>query len=142
MQAAHPTPALRTYIVEDSAVIRDSLVAALEELLPIEVVGTADDEATASHWLQQSASNYDLVIIDIFLKSGSGLGVLRTALAAPQRHKLVVLSNYTTPDMRLKCLALGADEVFDKSNELEALLLYCGALAADANGAASSATLN
>jgi len=135
-------PSLRTYIVEDSAVIRDSLIAALEELLPIEVVGTADDETTASQWLQRSASDHDLVIIDIFLKSGSGLGVLRTALAAPQRHKLVVLSNYTTPEMRLKCLALGADEVFDKSHELEELLRYCGTLAAAAVGAASTATLN
>jgi DNA-binding NarL/FixJ family response regulator len=43
---------------------------------------------------------------------------------------MVVLSNYTTPDVRLKCLALGADRVFDKSNDIEALIAYCGALAA------------
>jgi len=53
-----------------------------------------------------------------------------------------VLSNYTTPEMRLKCLALGADEVFDKSHELEALLRYCGTLAADAAGSGKPATLN
>ena len=38
---------LRTYIVEDSPVIRENLIATLEELLPVQVVGTAEDEATA-----------------------------------------------------------------------------------------------
>ena len=43
---------------------------------------------------------------------------------------MVVLSNYATPDVRRKCLELGADRVFDKSNEIDALIAYCGALAA------------
>jgi DNA-binding NarL/FixJ family response regulator len=46
----------------------------------------------------------------------------------------VVLSNFATPDMRSKCLELGADQVFDKSNEIEALIQYCDCLA---NGSAS-----
>ena len=121
---------LKTYIVEDSQVIRENLIATLEELVPVEVVGTADDEITASQWLARPDSRFDLVIVDIFLKSGSGLGVLRAATGLAQRHKLVVLSNYATPDMRRKCLELGADKVFDKSNEIDALILYCGRLAA------------
>jgi hypothetical protein len=31
--------------------------------------------------------------------------------------------------MRRKCLELGADRVFDKSNEIDALILYCCRLA-------------
>ncbi len=42
---------LKTYIVEDSKIIRDSLIAALEEMAPIEVVGYAEDEPTAVAWL-------------------------------------------------------------------------------------------
>jgi len=52
----------------------------------------------------------------------------------PQRHRMVVLSNYATPDMRRKCLELGADRVFDKSNEIDALIQYCGRLAAGETG--------
>jgi hypothetical protein len=48
-----------------------------------------------------------------------------------QRYKMVVLSNYATLDMRSKCLELGADRVFDKSNEIDALISYCGRLAAE-----------
>ena len=120
---------LRAFIVEDSPVIRENLVAALEEMAPIEVVGTAEDEASAIEWLSNHDNKCDLVVVDIFLKSGSGLGVLRAAAAPGRPLKLVVLSNYATPDMRRKCLELGADRVFDKSNEIDALILYCCRLA-------------
>jgi len=122
-------PQLKTYIVEDSPMIRESLIATLEELVPVEVIGTAEDERTAVQWLTRSSNHVDLVIVDIFLKAGSGLGVLRAAHGLLPPRKLVVLSNYATKDMRRKCLDLGADRVFDKSNEIDALIDYCGRLA-------------
>ena len=120
---------LRAFIVEDSPVIRENLIAALEEMAPMQVIGTAEDETSAIEWLLRSENVCDLVVVDIFLKSGSGLGVLRAAATAARPMKLVVLSNYATPDMRRKCLELGADRVFDKSNEIDALILYCCRLA-------------
>lgn len=121
--------ALRAFLVEDSPIIRENLIAALEELAPVEVVGTAEDERSAVDGLASLAPPCDLVIIDIFLKGGSGLGVLRAAHALGRPMKLIVLSNYATPDMRRKCTALGASRVFDKSNELDALIGYCEELA-------------
>ncbi|MEP7058745.1 MAG: response regulator transcription factor [Caldimonas sp.] len=123
---------LTAFIVEDSPVIRENLVAALEEMAPIQVVGTAEDESGAVRWL--AAHDCDLAIVDIFLKNGSGLGVLKTASLSDKPIKLVVLSNYATPDMRRKCLELGADRVFDKSNEIDALILYCCRLADGSTG--------
>lgn len=134
----HP---LKTYLVEDSAVIRDNLVATLEELVPIELVGCAEDEPSAVRWLRQSGHHADLVIVDIFLKRGSGLGVLRAAADIQRPHRTVVLSNYATPDMRRRCLDLGADKVFDKSNEIEALILYCRRLVTGETGDSAYATL-
>lgn len=125
---------LKTYIVEDSPVIRESLIATLEELVPVQVVGTAEDESTAVQWLSKSGNQADLVIIDIFLKGGSGLGVIRAAHGSAQGRCLVVLSNYATADIRRKCLDLGANRVFDKSNEIDALISYCGSLAAGETG--------
>ena len=131
---------LKTYVVEDSAVIRENLIATLQELSAVTVVGWAEDEYTATRWLTQTDNDADLVIIDIFLRSGSGLGVLQDAAAAPRRRKMVVLSNYATPEMRRKCLALGADRLFDKSTELDALLLYCDRLALGGDSAPSGMT--
>ncbi|HEY6135673.1 MAG TPA: response regulator [Rubrivivax sp.] len=116
---------LKTYLVEDSAVIRENLIAALEELAPVEVIGWAEDEASAVAWMASPDSQADLVIVDIFLKQGSGLGVLRSAQTQARDRKVVVLTNYATPDIRRKCLELGADRVFDKSNEIDNLILYC-----------------
>src|SRR5690606_1280641 len=92
--------------------------------------GTADDEGSAEQWIGRRDNDWDLVIIDIFLKSGSGLGVVQAARqASHDGGKVVVLSNYATPDMRRKGAELGADKVFDKSNEIDALISYCIRLA-------------
>ncbi|WP_201492150.1 response regulator transcription factor [Rubrivivax sp. A210] len=126
-------PALATYIVEDSPVIRESLIATLEELAPVRVVGWAADEAAALLWLGQpgdAGQPAALVIVDLFLQGGSGLGVLRAAARLPRPAHLVVLSNYATPDMRRRCLELGAERVFDKSGAIDDLLAYCSELAA------------
>ena len=121
---------LRCFIVEDSPVIRQNLIAMLEELLPVEVVGEVEDEAEAVAWLRGAGAQADLMIIDVFLKSGSGLEVLAQARALGRGGKLVVLSNYATPDIRRRCAALGADRVFDKSGELDELIAYCAELTA------------
>ncbi|MDR7376254.1 DNA-binding NarL/FixJ family response regulator [Rhodoferax ferrireducens] len=134
-------PQLKTYIVEDSPVIRESLIATLEELVPVAVIGTAEDELSAVQWLTRPSNHVDLVIVDIFLKAGSGLGVLRAAHGLLPPRKLVVLSNYATKDMRRKCLDLGADRVFDKSNEIDALIDYCGELANGHSGNTASGAL-
>ncbi len=129
-------PKLKTYIVEDSPVIRENLIATLEELGPIEVVGTAEDEASAVQWMSQNARSFDLAIVDIFLKQGSGIGVLKAAAAIGGHQTMVVLSNYATSEMRRKCLELGAARVFDKSNEIDDLLEYCCRLAVGDTGRA------
>lgn len=126
MRAVTP---LKIYLVEDSVVIRASLIATLEELAPVHIVDTAEDEDAAVQWMRDPAHHFDLAIVDIQLRGGTGLGVISAANGLMQRHKLVVLTNYATPDMRRKCLSLGADRVFDKSNEIDSLLAYCSALA-------------
>lgn len=118
-------PGLACFLVEDSPVIRENLIATLEEMLGVHVVGSADDERGALHWLRTTDIHCDLMIIDIFLKTGTGLEVLASAKALRPELKLVVLTNYATNDMRRRCLMLGADRVFDKSAELEELLAYC-----------------
>jgi DNA-binding NarL/FixJ family response regulator len=120
---------LRAFIVEDSAVIRDSLVAALEEMAALRVVGTAEDEADALSWLCDPKHECDIVIIDIFLRHGTGLNVLRALQQSDRGTHRVVLTNYATEGVRRRALALGASRVFDKSGEIDALVEHCIALA-------------
>lgn len=119
---------LRTYIVEDNPTIRENLVATLEELGGVASIGFADTEQQGSQWLNNHTSQWDLAIVDLFLKQGSGLGILQACRARQPAQKVVVLTNYATPDIRVRCKELGVDAVFDKSNEIDALIDYCLAL--------------
>lgn len=119
------TVRLKTFIVEDNPTIRDNLIATLEELAGVEVAGTAETENAARAWLNDSANTWSLAIVDLFLKQGSGLGVLSTCRNRAPTQKMVVLSNYATADIRQRCGQLGVDAVFDKSNEIDALVDYC-----------------
>jgi two-component system, OmpR family, response regulator len=123
----HPVQ-LRTYIVEDNATIRENLVDTLHELASVQSLGWSETENEARSWLAAHKGEWDLAIVDLFLKQGSGLGVLEACQARGREQRVVVLSNYATTDMRKRCAQLGADAVFDKSNEIDALVDYCLAL--------------
>ena len=115
----------RAYIVEDSPTIRENLIETLQELALIEPVGTADTEYEGKKWLAQNDAYWDLAIIDLFLKEGNGLNILAALRLRRPTQKMVVLSNHATNDVRWRCVQLGADAVFDKSTEIEALVEYC-----------------
>lgn len=116
---------LKTYIVEDNPTIRENLIATLEELAYVDAVGTSETENEGKHWLTEHSGEWDLAIVDLFLKQGSGLGVLAACRDRNPAQKVVVLSNYATTDIRQRCAQLGVDAVFDKSNEIDALVDYC-----------------
>jgi two-component system, OmpR family, response regulator len=120
-----PPVILRTYLVEDNPTIRDNLIATLQELASVDAVGTADNENDGKEWLQKNPQLWDLAILDLFLKQGSGLGILAACKNRKSNQKVVVLSNYATVDIRQRCAQLGVDAVFDKSNEIEALVDFC-----------------
>lgn len=118
---------IRAYIVEDSSTIRENLIETLRELAQVEPVGTTDTEHEAKRWL--AANDWDLAIIDLFLREGSGLNVLQAVRRRRPEQRIVVLSNHSSRDVRWRCRQLGADAVFDKSHELEALLAFCAGAA-------------
>ncbi|HEX7868085.1 MAG TPA: response regulator [Variovorax sp.] len=119
--------ALITFLVEDNKTIRDNLVPALEDLVNGRVVGFAETETEALAWLAEHPDGWQLLIVDLFLKEGSGLGVLGGCKDRKPSQRVVVLSNYVTADIRARCTALGADAVFDKSRDLDAFIEYCNA---------------
>ena len=116
---------LRTYLVEDNQTISENLIGTLEELAHVTAAGCAVSESEARDWLVHHEQQWDLLIVDLFLKQGSGLGVLQACRNRSPKQKVVVLSNYATSDMRRRCMELGVDAVFDKSNEIDALIDYC-----------------
>lgn len=127
--------ALKAFIVEDQPAVRDSLLEALDELAGIEPAGWAANEKSALAWLRDPANAWDIAIIDLVLEpGGSGFGVLQAMRGRPATKKMVVLTGSANPQVRRHCEEMGADGVFDKAMETEAMLDYCVALARAAGG--------
>lgn len=116
-----------TYLVEDNATIRENLIPTLHDLSNCRVVGFAEGEHDASEWLDGHNGSWDLAVVDLFLKDGSGLGVLKGCDHRQPHQRVVILTNYCTVDIRARCMALGADAVFDKSTELDGFFDFCNA---------------
>ena len=115
----------KTYLVEDNPVIRENLVGFLEDVADATVVAHASTEADAVSWLHSHRDGWDVAIVDLFLDQGNGLGVLDACRQRAAHQKVLVVSNYATPDVRARSKAAGADAFFDKSAEIDLLLDYC-----------------
>lgn len=111
-------------MVEDSALVRSRLIPMLAAFSGVRVVAIAESEAEALDWLRRNRC--DLVLLDVSLRGGSGLGLLdalgaaepRSGVALPLR---VVLTNDASDAVRRHCAARGATAVFDKSIQLDEL---------------------
>ena len=117
--------ALITYIAEDNDTILTNLIETLQEITEVRVMGSGATQTEAECWLELHDGHWHLAIVDLFLKEGSGLAVLTDCHKRESYQKVVLLTNYATPEIRKRALLLGADAVFDKSSELDELLAYC-----------------
>ena len=116
---------LKFFLVEDNAIICENLADTLHEMVGAELVGIADAQSEATQWLCDPSHEWDVAVVDIFLKRGNGIQVVAALQSVKRQHQIIVLSNYASPEVRSACLRLGADAVFDKSTELDELIEFC-----------------
>lgn len=126
---------LRVLIIEDSPRIRQSLIDQVKVAGRVDVVHWTDSEGEALDVLNDLS--VDAVIVDLRLKTGSGFGVL-SGMRLPrfEQVKKIVLTNYSSAEMRDRCLALGADYFFDKSREFSCVNAVLAEMASEANAPA------
>jgi DNA-binding NarL/FixJ family response regulator len=119
---------LRVVIVEDSERILTHLAEELSAIDNVRIAGTAATEADALRLLGQG--NWDLAILDLQLKEGNGLRVLKAVREQfADAGAIAVFTNYAFPQYRKRSLELGADYFFDKSRELPRLVALAGDMA-------------
>jgi two-component system OmpR family response regulator len=118
---------LAVFVVEDNQDIHENLVGTLEELTCVKVVGGSATEEGALAWIAEQ-NPWDMLIVDLFLKGGSGMRLVQRVQRARPEQKVIVFSNYVNASVRKRCAQLGVDAVFDKSTEIDALVDYCAHL--------------
>lgn len=116
---------LQAFVIEDNATIRENLIGTLEELTCVRVAGASATENESLAWLAQHRDTWDLVIVDLFLKQGSGIHLVQLIQRVRPTQKIIVFSNYINASVRKRCAQLGVDAVFDKSTEIDSLVDYC-----------------
>jgi two-component system OmpR family response regulator len=116
---------LQAFVIEDNATIRENLIGTLEELTCVQVAGVSATEDDALAWLEHNVDVWDMVIVDLFLKQGSGIHLAQRIRRRRPHQKVVVFSNYINASVRKRCAQLGVDAVFDKSTEIDSLVDYC-----------------
>ena len=115
---------MRTFLVENNSTIRDNLIITLEELAPVQIVGTSATEEGGKKWLTLNEGLRDFAILDLSLKSSGGSDVLEACCSWGVRKSIIVFRNHATHEVRLRCAHLGANAVFDKPIKIEALIAY------------------
>lgn len=113
------------FLVDDSAPIRQRLGAMLQQQ-GVAVVGEAETPPSAISSILQLLP--DVVVLDIQLRGGTGLQVLRGVREAAPGVAFVVLSNNSGPAYRKRYLDEGAAAFLDKSTEFDQLARTVGAV--------------
>ena len=115
MDAMSMAQCLRVLLVEDSKVLTERLTEAIRQIPQVELIGTADTEATAVASAQRDS--IDVIILDLHLKQGTGFGVMRALAASQMRPRIIVLTNYDLPEYKNAAIALGASHFLDKARD-------------------------
>ena len=121
-----PGKPLRILLVEDSPLLRSRLESMLSQYPVFKVTGLASAEAEAVEKLD--STRYDAIVVDVELRPGSGIGVIREARARNRDLPggghvwIVVLTNYDLPTVRERCMSAGADYFLDKMREIDQLM--------------------
>jgi len=125
---------LRVALVDDSERIRARLAEMLGEIPNVEIAFAADTEGEAIRLIAQE--EWDVLILDLQLRLGTGLGVLKAMQGLRGRDERVamIFTNYGFRQYRDRTLALGADYFFDKARDFDALRRALTERAAQAAG--------
>lgn len=118
-----PPKKLRIFLIEDAPKIRAMLMEILQQEEQIEVVGYAESEKDALTQLR--SREWDVAIVDIGLRQGSGLGVL-AGLKKDQKQygKRLVFTSSSNPALAARTRALGAEGIYDKSRDINSLISH------------------
>jgi len=107
---------MRAYIVEDSKLVRDRLLALLEDIDGLEIVGVAGNVKAATENIFRLQP--DMVLVDIRLPDGSGLEILKKIQLCGLKIMPIVITMDPYPEHRTLAMERGAIYFFDKTNEL------------------------
>ncbi len=120
---------VKVFLVEDNPVMREQLGYILKSEAQVDFVGIAETEAEANDWLEKNPDHWDIALVDLFLREGTGAGVVRYCRNRRPGQAVLVMTSQPIGTLLHHCRMLGADSVYDKNTELDDLIAHCIGLA-------------
>lgn len=112
---------LKVAIVDDSMIVIERLRVLLSDIPCAEVVGYACNIELARQLISRCCP--DVIVLDIYLSGDSpmanGLDLLASEKKENPERMIIMLTNMVEEQYRERCMKLGADYFFDKTNEFE-----------------------
>ena len=110
---------IKVVTVDDSPIITQRIKSILSEMEKIEFLGSANNAVAAMTLIQRQTP--DVVILDINLDENisqfNGIDLLIALRNRYPKMKIIMLTNLSAPQYRMRCIAFGANYFFDKSND-------------------------
>lgn len=114
---------LRIFLVDDSRLVVERLIALLATVEGVQIIGSARTTSAAIRGIQHLLP--DLVILDFQLTDGTGIHVLKAIKQGTTPPLVLMLTNFAYPQYRTECVQWGADYFFDKSQDFEQVVGTC-----------------
>ena len=108
---------MRLVIADDSSMMRERIKNQIKDIDDVIVVGEASNGKIALEMVLEF--DPDLIILDLNMPEMGGVEVLMRIKEIPVRTKVCILTNYSFPQYRSRCLAMGADYFLNKSEDFE-----------------------
>ena len=118
----------KVLLVEDSLRMQEILSWSLQTTPGLELAAMADTALAAMGEFDRR--NPDVVILDLALREGSGLDVLREIKRRAPACRVLVFTTHDTEPYRTRCLAAGADHFFSTNKQHRELIQVLQALGA------------
>ena len=108
---------MKLVIADDSSMMRERIKNQIKDFDEVNIVGEAVNGIIALEMILEFLP--DLIFLDLQMPEMGGMEVLRKMNEAKLKTRVCILTNYSYPQYKAQCLALGAEYFLNKSDDFE-----------------------
>jgi len=105
---------MNVLIADDSKDVRSRIEKIISKKIGVNKVYQAENTQDVLHRFR--TNSVDLIILDISMPGKGGIYVLEQIRKENADVTVIMFTNYPYPQLKRKCMELGADNFFDKSD--------------------------
>ncbi len=108
---------MKIVIADDSSLWRDRIISMLIDIDEVFVVSEAENGTEALQIIMEKEP--DLAILDIRMPEINGIELLKKIRELKMNTKIIMLTNYSYPQYKKRCMDAGADYFLSKTDDIE-----------------------